>query len=126
MLKFRQQHIYQRKHVMKFSNLFLIALLFSFSACGLYQYNESDQKKLPDHRKNDAYVYGAEGDSARQLRNEYTDTPESAERAAAIRDKFFGDGKNSNGSNLQETSAPAADTTQKEAAQAPENGKKNS
>lgn len=107
---------------MKFSNLLLIVLLLSFSACGLYQYNESDQKKLPDRRKNDTYVYGATGDSARQLRNEYNDTPESAERAAAIREKFFGNGQNGNGSNLQEVSAPAADSTQS----APESAKKNS
>ncbi len=86
----------------------LTGMMLSVSSCGLYQYNNSDPAKLPDHHENDPYVYGDKGDSARQLRNVYTDTPESQARANAIRDKFFVVDKAGDGSNLQETTvAPA-------------------
>lgn len=100
----------------KLAVILLTGMMFSASSCGLYQYNNSDPAKLPDHHENDPYVYGEKGDSARQLRNVYTDTPESQARANAIRDKFFAKDKAGDGSNLQETTvaSPTADSTKKD------------
>ena len=97
----------------KLAVILFTGMMFSVSSCGLYQYNNSDPAKLPDHHENDPYVYGEKGDSARQLRNEYTDTPASQERANAIRDKFFAKDNAGDGSNLQESTV-AADTTKKD------------
>ncbi len=96
----------------KIAVILLTGMMSSVSSCGLYQYNNSDPAKLPDHHENDPYVYGEKGDSARQLRNVYTDTPESQARASAIRDKFFAKDKAGDGSNLQETTV-ATDSTKK-------------
>lgn len=98
----------------KLAVVLLTGMMFSVSSCGLYQYNNSDPAKLPDHHENDPYVYGDKGDSARQLRNVYTDTPESQARASAIRDKFFAKDNAGDGSNLQENTTAAADSTKKD------------
>lgn len=70
------------------------------SACNLDQYNNSDLKKIRDWREGDVYVYGVKGDSARQLRQQYPDDPNAAQRAKAIREKFFKVSESS--SNLQD------------------------
>jgi hypothetical protein len=53
-------------------------------------YNQSDAKKLKDIHANDKRIYGEKGAPAKQLANKYTDTPEGAKKADAIRAKFFG------------------------------------
>ncbi|MGD1840511.1 MAG: hypothetical protein ACFB0B_06385 [Thermonemataceae bacterium] len=89
-----------------------VVALLGLSACGLSQYNNSELSKLPDHNEGNEYVYGIEGDSARQLRNEYTDSPESLKRTIAIREMMFGDDKTS----LESTTQLPGDSTQQEPA----------
>jgi len=61
-----------------------------FTSCGTDPYNVSDPKKVKDVRENDSDVYGEKKGPAKQLANKYTDTPESKQRAEAIREKLFG------------------------------------
>ncbi|WP_448529517.1 hypothetical protein [Raineya sp.] len=96
--------------IQKFALLAVLAL----SACNLDQYNSSDLKKVKDVREGDIYVYGAKGDSARQLRQQYPDDPNAAKRTKAIREKFF---SVSNGANLQDGTPAPADTAKTPAQQ---------
>ena len=68
---------------------FVVAM--SLMSCEYQKYNSINQK---DVRTGNQYVYGVSPDSAaRQLKNKYTEKPESQERADKIRAKFFGNGE---------------------------------
>lgn len=67
---------------------FFIVRFFLF---GFGNYNNGNTNELPDKNKGNAAIYGDGPDApARQTKNTYTDTPETAARANEIRDKLFG------------------------------------
>ena len=64
--------------------------LFSILALASCDYQKNNTIKQKDVREGDKYVYGVHPDSAAwQLKNKYTDKPETALRAEAIRQKLF-------------------------------------
>jgi hypothetical protein len=75
----------------KYSFGFALFCVLALASCD-YQKNNTIKQK--DVREGDTYVYGVHPDSAAwQLKNKYTEKPETALRAEAIRQKMFQDKK---------------------------------
>ena len=73
-------------HSLLSKTLLVVGTVLLVSACHFQDYNRAEQK---DVREGQAWVYG-EDTVARQSKNKYQPKPELEQRAAAIREKLYG------------------------------------